>query len=199
MYGQAGKLLMIFIRNPEMGKVKTRLASDVGDTEALRIYQRLLETTRKVAGKVKAGKQLWYSTFVDPKDAWPEEHFEKQLQPQGDLGKRMATAFTNAFETGFQKVVIIGSDCPGISSELIENAFDKLSDHNVVVGPANDGGYYLLGMSSFWDLFENVAWSSPKVLPETIKKMRKFGLKYFMLPELTDLDTIEDLKNLPSL
>ncbi|MCK6695026.1 MAG: TIGR04282 family arsenosugar biosynthesis glycosyltransferase, partial [Thermoanaerobaculia bacterium] len=139
-------LLLIFTKNPVLGKVKTRLAATVGDAEALRIYQLLLEKTRRAALDVEAGRWLFYSDFLEPDDDWPETYFQKKLQTGHDLGERMENAFRQAFASGAGKVVIIGCDCPDLNGVLLQEAFQRLNEADFVLGPATDGGYYLLGM-----------------------------------------------------
>ncbi|MDZ7845461.1 MAG: TIGR04282 family arsenosugar biosynthesis glycosyltransferase [Owenweeksia sp.] len=135
----------------------------------------------------------------DTGDDWPASFFEKKLQSGSDLGERMKAAFQQAFEAGFQKVVIIGSDCPEIGAKVIEQAFDQLDETQVVLGPANDGGYYLLGMNGLFNLFDDVNWSTATVRQETCDKVKAANLTFKELPELTDLDTIDDLVKFPKL
>lgn len=187
-------LLMIFIKNPEKGKVKTRLAKDLGDEKALNIYHQLLEITRAETGMVNAKKWLWYSWQIDKDDAWSSKNYVKKKQQAGNLGVKMNAAFQQAFKEGFTKVLIIGSDCPEISKEILDQAFEALENHSVVIGPANDGGYYLLGMQSHYNLFENINWSTDEVMAQTIDRVKEKNLSFALLEELTDLDTINDLK-----
>ena len=140
-------ILLLFIKNPRLGYVKTRLAASVGNEAALQIYHILLEKTREAALGSEAERWLWYSDEIPENDDWSANLFNKKLQPGGDLGNRMSGAFNAAFEAGAQKVVIIGSDCPEVTGELLEEAFDQLASNDVVIGPTFDGGYYLLGMS----------------------------------------------------
>lgn len=186
-------LLLIFTKNPVLGKVKTRLAATVGDAEALRIYQLLLEKTRRAALDVEAGRWLFYSDFLEPDDDWPETYFQKKLQTGHDLGERMENAFRQAFASGAGKVVIIGCDCPDLNGVLLQEAFQRLNEADFVLGPATDGGYYLLGMRQLEPaLFRGIAWSTDAVRAETLKKMQAAGKTCFLLPELTDVDTEED-------
>lgn len=186
-------LLLIFTKNPVLGKVKTRLAATVGDVEALRIYRLLLEKTRRAALDVEAGRWLFYSDFLEPDDDWPETYFQKKLQTGHDLGERMENAFRQAFASGAGKVVIIGCDCPDLNGVLLQEAFQRLNEADFVLGPATDGGYYLLGMRQLEPaLFRGIAWSTDAVRAETLKKMQAAGKTCFLLPELTDVDTEED-------
>lgn len=186
------KALLIFIKNPEPGKVKTRLARAVGDQQALAIYRVLLEYTREVTQAVDAHRMLFYSTFIDPGDNWPETDFEKLLQQGRDLGARMDHAFQLAFQR-FTKAVLIGSDCASLTPEIIFEAFSALDRFPYVLGPALDGGYYLLGMRAPAPfLFKNMTWSTANVLTETIQRIGERGQSHFLLPALSDIDTVED-------
>ncbi|MBX2891125.1 MAG: TIGR04282 family arsenosugar biosynthesis glycosyltransferase [Saprospiraceae bacterium] len=185
--------LLIFIRNPQLGKVKTRLARTVGDTEALRVYQILLEKTRVAAQGVQAERWLFYSDFVEKNDAWPEADFFKKKQADGDLGQRMEQAFRTAFEAGASKAVIIGSDCPELTGEMLQRAFDSLDEADFVLGPAPDGGYYLLGMKRLEPaVFRGIEWSTERVRTLTLEKIRAAGKSCTLLPELSDVDTETD-------
>ena len=140
-------LLIIFTRNPELGKVKTRLAADVGDQAALEIYLFLLERTRKITQGLKQIKQVHYSDKINPTDLWPNHIYDKRIQVEGDLGCKMRSAFEEGFEEGYKRIVIIGSDLYDLTQEDIELAFERLKTTEVVLGPAQDGGYYLLGLT----------------------------------------------------
>lgn len=188
-------LLLIFVKNPEKGSVKTRLAETVGDEKACQTYRKLLDYTIEVAGQVKAKKQIWYSSFIDDSDGLGGAGFEKKLQQGSNLGERMAGAFKQGVEEGFKKILIIGSDCPGISAEIIENGFDRLNQYDVVIGPSEDGGYYLIGSKEFIpQIFIKIPWSTENVFPETIRILQNKSLSYSQLPALNDIDTEEDLK-----
>lgn len=186
--------LLIFVKNPERGKVKTRLAQTVGDDKALFVYQELLKITKAVADKLEAHRQVWYSRFVEKEDLWSDGPYEKKLQQGKNLGTRMKGAFRQAFENGFARVVIVGSDCAELTSSILRQAFGALHKHNVVVGPSLDGGYYLLGMTEFYPaLFRQKKWGTSTVLKQTINQLEKMNLSYHLLPPLNDIDTWEDL------
>lgn len=188
------EVLLIFIKNPQKGKVKTRLARSIGDQKALEIYQQLILKTRDATTPLQCDRQVWYSSFIENDDCWSAESYDKRLQQGNDLGERMKQAFQQAFADGYPKVAIIGSDCPGLTPEIIEQAFAGLDDHDVVIGPSRDGGYYLLGMSSFYgDLFAGINWSTPTVFEETVGRTDELELSYCKLPELNDIDTKQDL------
>lgn len=189
------KLLMIFVKNPEKGKVKTRLAASVGNDKAYNIYLKLLEYTIKTAGSVQADKQIWYSSFVDESDEFGGDGFEKKLQFGHDLGERMSTAFHHGFNEGYGKIVIIGSDCPGLTNDIAEKAFRELESYDAVIGPSEDGGYYLLGMRHFYpELFRQIEWSTEDVLNETLLKFEENSISYSRLKKMNDIDTIRDLE-----
>ena len=188
------RLLMLFVRNPELGKVKTRLAASVGPEEALEIYMHLLQHTKQVTEKLSVDKLVYYSNEVNQQDLWPNDKYKKQVQPAGDLGDKMGAAFEAAFKEGYTSVVIIGSDCHQLTQEIIERAFKALETHEVVIGPALDGGYYLLGMNKLYpEFFRNKRWSTEHVFPDTILDIEKLHLSHVVLPELSDVDYIEDL------
>ena len=185
--------LLIFIRNPQLGKVKTRLARTLGDVETLRIYHILLEKTRSAALGCQAERWLLYSDFVESNDVWHPDFFQKKVQHSGDLGERMEAAFQLAFEAGAEKVVIIGSDCPELTGEILQQAFDGLDSFDFVLGPVPDGGYYLLGMKTLESsVFHNIEWSTETVLEKTLERIAAAGKSYMLLPMLLDVDTEED-------
>jgi uncharacterized protein len=189
------RLLMLFVRNPELGKVKTRLAASVGPEIALDIYLHLLRHTRDITQELPLDKVVYYSDRVEENDLWPDQHYHKKLQPAGDLGDKMKAAFEAAFADGYTSVVIIGSDCAQLTADIINEAFDGLEDHEVVIGPALDGGYYLLGMQHLYpELFENKRWSTEHVFPDTLYDIERLHLSHTLLPSLSDVDKLEDLQ-----
>jgi rSAM/selenodomain-associated transferase 1 len=184
--------IIIFIKNPELGKAKTRLASTVGPERALGIYIALLGHTRQVVSSVPARRLLYYSAFIDNQDEWSSSEFDKYLQVEGALGEKMETAFQQAFETG-APVLIVGSDCAQLTPDILLSAIDKLKKHDAVIGPAEDGGYYLLGMNRFLpELFRDIAWSTDQVFPQTVAILETLGASYGLLPTLSDIDYEED-------
>ena len=190
-------LLLIFTRNPELGKAKTRLAKTVGDETALEIYKFLLEKTCNVSAKVTADKAVYYSVKVRYKDIWDENSYQKHQQVGEDLGIRMLHAFKEGFDAGYQKVLIIGSDLYDLTSEIIESAFVELDTNDVVIGPAEDGGYYLLGMNSLHTaIFKNKDWGTSSVRKDTLADLK--DKKVHLLQELNDVDVFEDIKHHPA-
>jgi rSAM/selenodomain-associated transferase 1 len=188
--------LLIFARHPVLGQGKTRLASTIGPAEALAVYGELLAHTRTAADGVAALKTLWLAGEVPPSGSlfteWAD--YEQRPQPTGDLGQRMHQAFATAFAAGATAAVVIGTDCPELTSAHLTDAFRQLDTHDVVVGPALDGGYYLLGTRNLvTEFFVNKLWSTPFVLGATLADASRLGLRVARLPPLADVDTAEDL------
>lgn len=185
--------LLIFTRNPIYGKVKTRLAATIGHDKALAVYQSLIEHTAAVTKSIEATKIVYYSDFIINGDAWNNTYL-KTVQQGADLGERMSNAFSDALKYGAKKAIIIGTDCYDLNEAIITEAFEQLNSYDVVIGPALDGGYYLLGMKvHYHQLFENITWSTETVLSETRARCNKLGLTYFLLPVLNDIDDEQDL------
>ena len=186
--------ILLFTKNPELGKVKTRLAKTIGNERALEIYKKLLTHTQSIASPIDADKFVFYSDTINETDQWSAADYYKKLQFNGDLGQRMAAAFQEAFSLGYQSVCIIGSDCYELTSAIISEAFSKLSDHDVVIGPTHDGGYYLLGMKLLYKpLFLNKSWSTDTVFSDTINDFDTLSLTSYRLIKLSDVDEEKDL------
>jgi len=191
-------LLLIFTRNPELGKAKTRLAKTVGAETALKIYKFLLEKTKDISSKVTSDKAVYYSVKVRENDIWDANIYQKHQQVGEDLGIRMLNAFKNGFEAGYEKVIIIGSDLYDLTSENIENAFNKLDSNEVVLGPAEDGGYYLLGMNTLQEnVFKNKDWGTASVRKDTLDDLKNKRVK--LLEIKNDIDVYEDILNIPEI
>lgn len=189
-------LLIIFVKNKIEGQYKTRLVESIGQQRTFEVYTKLLNHTATMASEVDANKWVFYHDHVDEEDEFTQDTFRKLVQANGDLGQRMANAFQKGFQNDFKKVVIVGSDCAEIKPEDIQQAFDVLDTKPLVVGPASDGGYYLLGMTAFHEsLFERQPWSTRKLLEKTLETARNHGLDFGLLPPLNDIDDINDLKN----
>lgn len=185
--------LIIFTRNPEIGKVKTRLAKIIGDEKALTVYNDLLLHTRNETQAIDCDKFVFYDTNIIEEDIWSPEFYQKKLQSEGDLGQRMYQAFESLFKMGYQNCIIVGSDLFDLKSIIIETAFKKLLNHDVVIGPAEDGGYYLLGLKKGNPaVFKNKDWGTDSVFAATMSdfKHQKVGV----LDILNDIDTFEDLE-----
>lgn len=187
------KKIVVFVKNAVPGKVKTRLAKTIGDEEALKVYLRLLEITKREVLKVDANKEVWYAWDIGKDDIWEEEMFSKKIQIDGDLGEKMKNAFEGSFINGCNKMVLIGSDCPTLTSKILEEAFAKLDNNDVVFGPSEDGGYYLIGMSSYKpEVLEGIDWSTERVMEQTELRAQENEIKLAKLQVLNDIDNEHD-------
>lgn len=188
------RLLIIFYRNPELGKVKTRLASALGEDKALAIYFQLAAHTRSITKNLIMDKVVYYTEYVDTEDSWENKIYQKRLQHGDILGARMFNAFTEGFSKNYTSICIIGTDCWELKPQIIEDAFKALEKDDAVLGPANDGGYYLLGMNHLHaEIFQEKSWSTNKVAFETIDTFNQLNLKFRLLPVLNDVDDEKDL------
>jgi hypothetical protein len=193
------KLILFFIKSPVSGQVKTRLAEQTGQEHAAELYKLFVLDLLESLKRLKTNFQIHYlpSNQKDEIKNWLGPQYDFTVQKGNDLGERMKNAFSNAFENNFNRVIIIGSDCPDLPPEFISQAFSELESYDAVIGPAIDGGYYLIGLTknSFTpQAFENITWSSQLVLDQTIDILKKHNKKIFLLPAWNDIDTAEDLK-----
>ncbi|AUC75181.1 TIGR04282 family arsenosugar biosynthesis glycosyltransferase [Olleya sp. Bg11-27] len=185
-------LIITFTRNPELGKVKSRLAKGIGETSALEIYKFLLEHTKNVLSKLDCDRAVYYSVKIRENDIWDSEVFSKHQQFGDDLGARMQNAFDNGFKKGYEKIIIVGSDLYDLNTEIINQAFKKLDTNDNVIGPAEDGGYYLLGMKTLNpSVFDIENWGTETVYKQTVSKLTS---SLYVLETLNDIDYVEDLK-----
>ncbi len=191
--------LIIFAKYPREGEVKTRLAATLGFKKATEFSRVCAEHVFSELRAVKScTAHIFYGGESDGENMkkWCGGGFEYTAQYGGDLGARMENAFKKVFKNGAKKVVIIGTDAPDISAEIIEDAFKKLDESDVVIGPAFDGGYYLLGMKKIYgELFKNVAWSTDSVFKSTMEIAQQNNLSVAVLKTLQDIDTEDDLKS----
>lgn len=191
--------VLVFLRAPQLGTVKTRLAASIGPHAALAIYRRLAEHTITEARALAAeGAEIRvHHTPADAEPAvraWLGGGVTLLPQAEGDLGARMADAFARAFADGCERVVIIGSDLPAMNAALLRRAFAALDGADAVIGPARDGGYYLLGLThSVPAVFDGIAWSMAEVFAETVLRLRSAGIEPIVLETLCDVDEVEDL------
>lgn len=187
-------LLIIFVRNPLLGKVKTRLALTLGDQLALKIYRKLLQHTADITRSLPMDKVVFYSEFMEGNDLWDESQYRKQLQSPGDLGDRIKSAFLWGFQSGYNQICIIGSDCYELTPEIIMQGFAELDAHDAVMGPSRDGGYYLLGLNEMHrSLFEAKNWGTDSVASATLDDFNRLDLSYGLLEPLNDIDDEQDL------
>jgi hypothetical protein len=190
--------ILVFVRAPEAGRVKTRLAAEIGGEAALRVYRRLAEhavaEARALGAEVAVRIHFTPATGGEAVRAWLGAGATYLPQGEGDLGTRMRMAFDAAFAAGHPRVVIIGSDLPHLSAEVLRRALRLLDAHPAVIGPAADGGYYLLGLREMVPgVFDGIAWSTGEVLGETLTRLRAAGCEPAMLETLRDVDVAADL------
>ncbi len=186
--------LIIFIKNPEPGKVKTRIGKTLGDDKAVEIYKKLLGHTLSITVEVDADRYLYYGDYINWNDTWDTSLYYKRLQAGDDLGQRMNNAFAEVLSIGHTSAVIIGSDCLELTSEMILEALGALKDHGSVIGPTYDGGYYLLGMTSLLpSLFQNKNWSTDTVFADTKADIDGLGISCKVLGKLADMDEAQDV------
>jgi hypothetical protein len=188
--------IVIFSKYPEKGKVKTRLAHYTGEDKAYAIYVQLLQNTLQEAAKHPADKWLFLSNLPkNPHTLFTEYSFPKMVQQGNNLGEKMANAFRYLFKQGYEQIVLTGGDIHQLDTSILTQAFDALHSVDTVIAPANDGGYYLIGMNKLHEsLFSLQKWSHSQVFQETLQRIRQQGLTYEILPERIDIDTLEDLK-----
>lgn len=192
------QVLIVFLKYPEPGRVKTRLARDIGRRNASLIYS---EIAQSVIGKVSKSNEYKTIIFFDPPEKeeevrrWLKNTNLTLLPQEGNLlGERMLNAFERAFSLGATSTVIIGTDCMEVSDKTVLEAFRALREVDAVLGPARDGGYYLLGLNRpFPWVFKGIEWSTNLVLSQTIKKLEEKKQRFKLLETLTDVDTIRDL------
>lgn len=191
--------LNIFTRYPVPGKVKTRLIPELGEEGAALLHQRMAEDTiqRAHASEVltDVDVRVWFTgASAEQMQSWLGEEICCLEQPSCDLGQRIFHVIEQGMQQGYTKVVIIGTDCPDLSSEIIQQAFLHLENSDVVLGPASDGGYYLIGVRCADDsLFTDIEWGGADVLKHTRQKAEALGLSVSLLSELHDIDFPEDL------
>ena len=193
------RCLLFFVKYPEKGKVKSRLAAVIGDDSAVSVYKNLVA---QMLSTVKEGSFPLYICFF-PKNAqkpiknWLGREYRYIPQHGKDLGERMRNGFIDGFAMGYKRVVLVGSDIPDLPMKYIEEAFKSLKEMDAVIGPAYDGGYYLIGFEDKTfspQVFEGIAWGTKNVFDETMKKLKKFRRVVYTLPYQRDIDTEEDLR-----
>jgi rSAM/selenodomain-associated transferase 1 len=183
--------VVIFFKNPLPGKTKTRLAQKVGDDLALGIYERLVHRLREGIANTPYPLYVFFSEKIEPV-YWPSPPFHYRIQEGGDLGERMHLAFEELLDK-YSKVLLIGTDTPVITDILLISAQQMLEEREVVLGPSEDGGYYLIGLKRTQEhLFLEMPWSTDRVLGLTCSRLEQNGISYGLLPVLRDVDTYED-------
>lgn len=196
----AKERLIVFTRYPEAGQAKTRLIPALGAEGAAALHRQMAEHTLTQVRKLRSNRRLCVEVcFRGDKEQskirdWLGSDLVYQPQSNGELGSRMVQALSGAFHDGMESVVIIGTDCPGLNADLMGKAFHQLRSHDLVFGPAIDGGYYLIGLRCFIpELFFGISWGTPEVLQQTVAIAKKLDLSIGYLPRLADVDRPEDL------
>ncbi|PPS40712.1 TIGR04282 family arsenosugar biosynthesis glycosyltransferase [Chroococcidiopsis sp. TS-821] len=190
--------LIVFTRYPEPGKAKTRLIPHLGAVAAAQLQRQMTEHTLLQVSKLGDRSLTVEVRFVDGNlelmQQWLGTDIDYQPQGEGDLGERIKRALAAAFARGSQKIITIGTDCPGITAKLLVTAFEQLHEYDLVLGPAIDGGYYLIGLKRLIaELFDDIAWGSDVVLQQTQAIAQQLNLSVALLPPLADVDRPEDL------
>ena len=193
--------ILIFVKYPQQGFVKTRLAAVIGKEHATALYKCFLDDLFKTLERLTFQKIVCYTPDGSKTLSYFSIRKSYIYMPQHgrDLGERMVHAFENGFDMGFSKLLLIGSDTPNLPGLIFQTAFAALDQNSTVLGPSNDGGYYLIGFSKKTfskSFFQNVTWSSDQVLAQTIAKLEKFSKSYLLLEEFIDVDDINDLKQI---
>lgn len=184
-------LLIVFIKNPIPGKVKTRLAEKIGADAALEVYHKLINITKSAVEDTDADVRIYYSSEFE-ENIWTGVPI--YIQNGIDLGERMKNAMDSGFQDGYERICLIGSDLPTITSEIIQSGFNSLNFMDVVLGPAEDGGYYLIGLKKMIpEIFMDKPWSHGDLLEKTLEDLTRQKESYFLLKTLNDIDTYEDL------
>jgi len=192
--------VLFFVKYPMAGRVKTRLAEQIGQDTAADLYRNfvidILATLKSLDANFKIVFALGGSQ--DQFQQWLGKEYPYIPQTGQHLGQRMKNAFLQAFGEGFNRVVVIGSDSPDLPEEYLELAFHALDMNDVVIGPSSDGGYYLIGFArnSFLpEAFEQISWSSDKVFEQTIDILQQHKQRLYLLPQWHDVDTLTDLES----
>ncbi|OUL19855.1 hypothetical protein BV378_32090 [Nostoc sp. RF31YmG] len=191
--------LIIFTRYPEPGKTKTRLIPALGDFGAANFQKQMTEYTIFQAKELQKVTGISFEVRfaggnLQLMQDWLGLALVYKSQGEGDLGERMRRSLEDAFQSGMEQVIIIGTDCPGVNSQLLASAFEQLCTCVLVIGPALDGGYYLIGLRHLIaDLFANIDWGTHQVLQQTVDIAYKLDLSHVYLPLLSDVDYPEDL------
>lgn len=193
--------IVIFVKAPVAGKVKTRLCPPLSHEQAAALYRAFVRDTLAAARKVaRARLEIAYqpaAAYPDLRWLGPDADTPYFVQKGAGLGKKLVHAFEQAFRSGARKAVVLGSDTPHIEPAAVREAFRLLEGHDAVLGPAADGGYYLVGLKRpIPALFAGVSWSTPRVLRQTLDRAQRCGLSYRLLPECRDIDTFADLESL---
>lgn len=189
-------VLIIFIKYPQPGFVKTRLAKDIGKENASILYRLFVEAVLSRT-KDRDFKRIIFYYPPESKNRirnWIGQDYDIYAQKGIDLGNRLSNAFEFTFKKGAKRVIAIGTDSPHLDKKIILKGFKELENKPSVVGPTLDGGYYLLGLSQFHqELFQDISWGTHKVFRQTLDILKKLKIKFSLLEKELDVDTLDDL------
>jgi rSAM/selenodomain-associated transferase 1 len=193
--------ILVFLKYPEIGRVKTRLSADIGGIHSAGIYRCFILDLLSGMKKLQIDVVLCVTpdNSIDKFVAWLGNDYVYAPQHGDDLGQRMRNSFVDTFSNGYERVVLIGSDIPDLPLGIIHEAFGALGKGDSVIGPAGDGGYYLIGFRSdafLGEAFEGIRWGTDRVFDETVSILKRFGAALHTLPEWYDVDTLDDLFSL---
>ena len=177
-------------------RLKPDWLKDVGAEKAAEIYAKLIELNQQIIGKIEADIFIYYSDYPEQNDGWLGFSISRKVQLGENLGERMNNAFADVFEMKYAKATIIGSDCASLTADIVNDGFALLDKSDVVIGPAEDGGYYLLAIKrpSLY-LFKQMEWSTQHVFDKSVLRIKEAGQTYTLLPTLNDIDNLQDLES----
>ncbi|MHC4571108.1 MAG: TIGR04282 family arsenosugar biosynthesis glycosyltransferase [Planctomycetota bacterium] len=201
MSGQDNNCILFFLKYPTIGQVKTRLSAELNSQIAISLYKNFILDILSTLQKLNLPFKIFFYPDVaqEKLTEWLGQQYSYLPQCGENLGERMKNAFLNTFNDNFSRIVIIGSDSPDLSADLLRQAFQVLESHDAVIGPASDGGYYLLGFSKkvfLPEAFDNISWSTDSVFEQTVNVLNQHRRKIYFLPQWYDVDTLDDLKSL---
>lgn len=201
MSAQEDSCILFFVKYPDVGQVKTRLSSELGNEAVVSLYKDFILDMLSTIEKLGLPIEIFYrpDSAKEKLASWLGQQYSYVPQRGEDLGERMRNASLHAFNKNFSRVVIIGSDIPDLPADFLREAFLSLESRDAVIGPAGDGGYYLIGFTrtSFLpEVFENISWSSDSVFNQTVSILKQYKRKVYLLPQWHDVDTSADLKSL---
>ena len=196
---ECSRRILLFVRYPEIGRVKTRLETHLDQDKILSLYRYFVEDILSTLHRSDYPVSVcyWPPEKGEDMQAWLGSSLAYCPQKGEDIGQRMQNAFADAFAKGVDQAILLGSDFPDLDSVILDQAFHALSDNDVTLGPAVDGGYYLIGFNRsafFKEIFSGISWGTGQVLKNTLEKIDHAGVRVHMLPEWQDIDTFEDLQ-----
>ena len=191
--------ILLFVKYPKNGRVKTRLAKSIGDTAAVSMYKSFVEDILSSLKGINAHIWICYhpENTRDDMAVWLGSRYDYVLQKGENLGKRIQHCFNISINNGFDKTIVLASDIPEISEKIINKAFEMLENNDTVIGPTYDGGYYLIGFNKKYytsKIFDEISWGNSSVFEETLEKIVAYKLRYSVLDKIDDMDTIDDIR-----